>query len=498
MSLAAAMMRGTTWQALATVSTTVGQVAVAAVLARLLTPADFGIVAMGFAVTELIGVIAEFGAAAAVAREPPPTRSLVRAALRRTAMLGLIGAAVAVGVGGGAERWLDLQTLMPIAVSLAIGGTVASLGLVLQAIAESKLEFRRIAIVDVAAYWTGALVLSIPLAFLGLGPWALVIGFIGQALVRVIAHAPLLGTLDAGSWGPREVRALREFGRHVTSGRVLNVGVNQVDKFALGAAGDATAVGLYSRPMVLVIQLSTAVGTIYDRILYPVFGRLAATGNGLLVDNFLRAAMFVGIALAPLALFIAAKASPIVAVVFGAQWTAAVPVLRWGAVALPALAIIRVCDTLLRAADRPARTTRQKLLYVALLVPAVLVGLRWGATGVAVAFCAVACVMMGAQLADAMRAVGGSLTGLRAAASHAAPLLALLCGAVVVAAAAGAATFGGHAFADLALSGALALGMCLGAVYIDSRAGAASARWIVEPFLPRLPTSVRRLLGEGR
>lgn len=90
------------------------------------------------------------------------------------------------------------------------------------------------------------------------------------------------------------------------------------------------------------------------------------------------------------------------------------------------------------------------------------------------------------------------MTGLRTVASHAAPLLAMLCGAVVIAAAAGAAVLGGHALADLALSGALALGMCLGAVYIDSRAGTRSARWIVAPFLQRLPTSVRRLLGEER
>ena len=490
------MLRGSGWQLIATGSNTFGQIAVAVVLARLLTPADFGLVAVGFATTEMIGVIAEYGAAAAVARQHPPTSALVRRALVRTAGLGFVGTIAAIGLGLVVERWLGMAQLMWIVVALTAGGALASLGQVLQAIAEANLDFRRIAIVDVASYWIGALVFSVPLAFLRFGPWALVIGFAAQALVRVVAHGPLLRTLVPAPWDETNARSFASFGGYVTLGRLVNVGVNQVDKLILGRRGGATLVGLYSRPMLLVVQMSTAVGTIYDRVLYPVFGRLSARSPTLLVDHFLRATAFIGVALTPAAFFVAAEAPRLVLLVFGSQWATGAGVLRWGAIALPALAIIRVCDTLMRAVGQPVRSIRLKSVYLLVLLPAVLVGTVFGATGVAFAVFVVACVMAALHLLDAVAAAGGSTVDFWHLLSRCAPVTVMLAVGVTASTNVLGVIWPDSGVLGLALAAAAAVCASAGAVYVDSRIGTRALRWIVAPFFDRLPSLARRVLGE--
>lgn len=495
MNLSKAILRGTRWQFASTVAVSLFQLGIAMILARMLAPMDFGLVAIGFALTEVLSVLGEFGVAAAVARCYPPNSRLVWAALRSCALLGLIMISLSLVLGLVIQTLWYKPNLAAVVVSLAAGGVVANLGSVFQAIAESSLDFRRIAIVDFFTYLIGSVGVSVPLAYFGMAHWALVLGYLVQVTARAVAHCPLLFRLPCSTLTKEHRPELVAFGGKLTAARILNAGVNQIDKLVLARCTDATSVGLYSRPTSLMAQLNVGIGSIYDRVLYPAFARLHAVSSSVLPAHFLRSVACIALLLTPLAVLISLKARVIVLMVFGGQWEGAVGVLRWSALALPGLAVVRICDTLSRALGQPGRSVRLKAVYLVMLVPAALLGVKYGVSGVAAVLCLVASLMGLVQVFDATHTAGGSRRELLMMMGRAAPVcLALVLGTLGVSEVTGMLARI-HPSLDLA---AILLGepvLCLGILAVDSRFGTRLVPWLLEPFRAQFPAALERLLG---
>ncbi len=323
------------------------------VLARLLTPADFGIVAFAMIVITLATTLADGGLAAGmVRRETPPTRgelrSLTGLQLLITTALAGISVAVALNFGESGRIAAVMILTLPLS-SLQIAGRVGII---------RNLEFWRTSATDFVAtiaYYAWA----IAAAAFGAGAWAMATG----TVVRVVVTTGMIVALSPSGmvWpaAPQIRRLLPEirFGvRFQLTGIIIAVR-DQLINLATGAIGGVPMLGSFS----LASRLMQAPGLLFQsmwQVGFPAIAHLLAGGRDL--KPILEKATRVASVAAALLLAPFASGAPILVVpFFGSQWASVADLIPLLCLALLLIAPVSVGATgYLNAANRPGDLVR--------------------------------------------------------------------------------------------------------------------------------------------
>lgn len=376
-----ATFRSVRWATLARICAQALSIASGVVLAHLVPPDQFGLVAVTLVVSELALALANQGAGSVLVQR----RSLQRAHVEATAMLALmIGCALT----------LATLFLLPLLATPLFGDeasqlfrilapmfTIAAIGIVPLALLERELDFRRISIIEVTTVLTGV-VSSVGLAILGLEAEAYVLGFvIGQ-----LAWATLLvvfGPATLPRWRPREMREVAAFGLPAGLASMAMVGYGNVDYLILGARMNPAQVGFYYRAYTLGVQYETKISDIIGRVAFPVYSRTENADHMRAVRS--RVVRINATVIYPiLALFIAV-APDLVPWLFGERWQPAVLPAQILAVAGMARMVNNGSPALLLAAGRPRTLLAFNLCRLTALAAAVLIAVPHGLIAVCIA-----------------------------------------------------------------------------------------------------------------
>jgi PST family polysaccharide transporter len=158
------------------------------------------------------------------------------------------------------------------------------------------------------------------------------------------------------------------------------------DYLIVGRVLGAEALGLYTLAFKLPDLLLVNLCWVLSRVLFPFFSRLVDDRQALRAA-YLAAFRFVSLVAVPLGLGLAATAPSVVSVLFGAQWSGAVPTMQVLAIYSTLHAISFHAGDVLKAVGRGGVLVRLSLVSVALLVPSMLAGVAWfGLVGVALAW----------------------------------------------------------------------------------------------------------------
>ncbi len=307
------------------------------ILARLLPPEAFGLVAYASVVTGLLQVVANAGLGQAVIRY-----ERLDPAYLDTAFWTQVGIAIVIAssIVLGSDLLASLMgdaALGPILRWLSVGFVVGSLSSTQQAFMRRRLRVRPLALRTLSASLFGGLVGS-TMAFSGFGVWSLV----GQQL-----SASVMATLvlwKAAEWRPglrisrSHLREMLGFGMAMTGSNLLRVLTDRLDRLMIGHLMGATALGFYVvgfRALRMVIEL---VSTPINSISLPVFARLQ--GNlARMRAGVDRAAALNGLIALPAATGLMVVAPNLVPLASGEQWMASVPIMQ-------ILAVFGVCQAI--------------------------------------------------------------------------------------------------------------------------------------------------------
>jgi len=340
------------------------------VLARLLTPADFGIIALGLVMITLASTVADGGLAAAlIRRETPPThkelRSLTGLQLVFTLAIAIVLVAVALNFGeAGAIAAVMIMTI-PLS-SFQVGGRVTIL---------RNLEFWRTSVADVAstvAFYTW----SITAAALGAGAWSMATGTVVRTIVATIAIVSLspAGLLLPARPHVRRLMPEIRFGVRFQLAWIVGVVGEALTNAATALIAGVSVLGqwtLVSRLMQLPLLLFQSVW----QVSYPAMAHLLADDEDPrpMLEEATRIATVAGVfVLVPFAAAVPVLITP----VFGAKWNEAGVVLPLACLGLLLFGPISASATgYLNATNRPGDMVRVKsysngivvLLVVALL-----------------------------------------------------------------------------------------------------------------------------------
>jgi O-antigen/teichoic acid export membrane protein len=363
------------------------------VLARLLTPADFGLVAMVMAIVGVADLLREFGLSGAIVRLREIDDAMWASIHRFSFVLGLLAGGATAAAAPLVAALYGEDRLVVLTLALAPLVLLNSVAMPLQAGLQRELRFGTIAIVEIiaAAAGVGA---AIAAALAGAGLWALVLLPGMSALVRlagflVIRRPPLA---PARPW--RELRGVVGTGGSILGVELLNYAARNLDNVLVGRMLGPAVLGMYTRAYALLMLPISQLNGPLARVGLPVLSRLRDDEDA--YRRYVRTAMLViGYAAIPTFAIAAGVAEPIVVVLLGEPWAAAGPIFALLAIAGVAQALGNVSGWLYVSLGRAHR----QLLYFAatkpLVIAAFVVGLLWnGVAGLALLYGLVSCALL--------------------------------------------------------------------------------------------------------
>ncbi|KQP21179.1 lipopolysaccharide biosynthesis protein [Pseudorhodoferax sp. Leaf265] len=356
-----------------------------AVLARLLAPGDFGVLAMVMSVVGFVGVFKDFGLSAA-AVQAAGTLTPVQASNLFWMNLA-VGAALTLGTAAAAPlvgMVFGEPALVPVTMCVALSFVLISLGGQHAASLQRELRFKRKAFADVSGALVGA-GLSILLAWKNLSYWSLVWGTLASAAVTsvlLVWLAPLRIQRPQRGHG---LRRLMGFGGNVTAFETINYFHRNLDNVLIGRVWGADALGLYSRAYQLLMFPITNLRAPITAVAFPAMSRLRNQPEQFRA-YYRKVSFLLALASMPLVAFLAVAAEEAIGLLLGPHWHAAVPIFQ----ALAFAAFIQPVASLRGIVTLSSGRSRDYLLLgtvnAVIVCIAFVAGLRWGPIGVAIGY----------------------------------------------------------------------------------------------------------------
>lgn len=352
------------------------------ILARLLTPAAFGLVSFSMILIGAFLLLQDLGVGPALVYSRRDIAAIGGTALTLN-LVTAIGLFLLTAIGAGIYAMFGQREMIAgVVVCLAFGLVLTAAGSVQSALLTKELEFRKKLIPDVAPLAISGVV-SIILALSGAGVWSLVGGYLAKNLATTLLLWALSPIRPWPKFDPAVARELLGYGRHVSLSAVIGFGVMNVDYFVVGRALGAGPLGIYTLafmigtlPSTLISQqIATAVFPAYARIrnapadLTRLFGDVFGITTALSVA--LGAAVYVG-------------APTIVGPLLGEKWVGIVEPLRLLAVFGVLRAVEFTFSPLYRAIGRPEIMWISSLIRLIMLFPLLSLAVNYGVDGVAI------------------------------------------------------------------------------------------------------------------
>lgn len=371
---AAISLAGVALRALVTIGST-------AVLARLLTPADFGLLTMASLVTEFAALFSSFGVGAILIQMRRSSRLAYDTAFWFALVLGLALMGAVWVFSFFASLFFDDPQVGSIVRVLAVLFLLEELTVVHSAVLQRMLKFK----LEVAIQ-SGQLLLRVTLtivfAWLGWGVWALVLGSLAARVAQTIVMWVLVPYRPRLRFHKDLLAGRMRTGLSYLGSSVLGYLNNNLDYLIVGRRFGAVELGYYQAAYSLSDELRNRLSMPLQRVLFPAYSLVQDD-----LERFRRGVttslMLLATVVLPLGAGMAATAEEIVIVLFGWQWLAVIPLLKILAINGALRAVFSMCGSIYYARDRADLALFMTAMTVPITALALWIGSRYGLVGVA-------------------------------------------------------------------------------------------------------------------
>jgi O-antigen/teichoic acid export membrane protein len=451
--IGARTLRGAFWAYFSYVGGRLLILASTSVLARLLTPKEFGIVGYALVFMALLETVKDLGLGQAlVASRPKEVYERADTVFLAGLGLGVLMTVVVAGLAPLAAAFFDEPQLLGILPVLGLNFFIRSIGATHYAIAQKEMLFRTRTMAEFADVVVRGTV-GVVLALLGAGVWSLVIGYVAGTTSLVIALWILVPWRPRLRLDRRQLPGLLRFGGALTGVDVTSAITNNADYLFVGKVLGASALGVYTLgfrlPELAIVNVATVAGI----VLFPAF---ANVDRDALSHAYLVSLRYLLMLCMPLAAGVAILAAPLVQVIFGSQWHGAVEPMRLLTIYAFAVTVGIPAGTAYKAVGRAGVLLKLAVPRTTMLVAGVWIFVSNGLTAVAAVHAVVAGLFSVIGILLASRLLGVTLPRLLSV--GVAPLAAT--------AAMSAVLLGVNALFDSAVLTVLVGGVAGGAVYV--------------------------------
>ena len=405
MNLREQAVQGIAWTVVTRPFVQVLQYGISVFLARLLTPDDFGLVAMAAVFTGFAGVFVDFGIGSAIIQKPDLTESQISAAFLATIGTGALLSLFFLLVSPGVAAFYHREELVGITRLSSAAFLLSGVGVVPRALLQRQMRIKTLVLLD-ALGTVGSGVATLLVARAGGRYWSIV----GFSLFSVIGTSipPLIacGRYPSGRADIRALRPLLRVSLNLLFFNIINYWARNLDNLLIGRKLGDKQLGLYSRAYQLMLLPQSQIGGIVAVGVAPALSRMQDDRERA-KRVFLRALGLIAAVCLPLMLGMAVVADAFVAALYGPKWAQVAPLLKILGVVGALQCVVTPAGWIYVSSGRTDTLARWGLVTSLAIIVAISVGAAFGsARSVAVAYLIVNALLFVPELLIAGRIFG--------------------------------------------------------------------------------------------
>lgn len=354
------------------------------VLARLLTPKDFGLVGMVTAATGILGLFKDAGLSAASVQHAAITRMQASTLFWINVALGSLLTVLCAAAAPAVAGFYGDRRLLWVTVASSVGFLFSGASAQHQAMLQRNMRFGVLAAINIITLLLSTAV-GIGMALAGFGYWALVGGTLSSAAINMFALWVATGWIPGRPERGSGVGSMLKYGGALTLNGLVVYLTTNADKVLLGRVWGAEALGIYGRAYQLVNLPTDNLFTTIGGVAFPALSKLQNEPERLR-SYFLKGyTLFLSLVM-PVTVWCALFADDIIAVMLGAKWHEAAPIFRLLAPTTLVFGLANPISWLMMARGQGGRLLRIALVICPVVIIGYLLGLSDAGKGVAAGF----------------------------------------------------------------------------------------------------------------
>jgi len=313
---------GSLWAIVEKFSLQIVQFVVGVLLARLLEPRDFGLIAMTTIFTSLSGAIMDGGFEKTLIRKQDLTPTDINSVFFVNLALSVVMTTVLFVTAPAIAAFFKEPALVVILRVISIGLVITALGQVQRILLMKELKFKKISVVQIASSLAGGIT-GVTMAFAGYGVWALVYSALVAQFISVILF--WIGS----DWYPGlrfswpAIREMLPYGSRILASSLLFFLMMQFNNFIVGKFYAGTELGLFNRGSRLPELIITIIDGIVLKMAFPLFSKVQ-DDNDQLAQVLRKTSKVVAFVAFPLLALMWVNARDITLVLFTDKWSGSI------------------------------------------------------------------------------------------------------------------------------------------------------------------------------
>ena len=354
------------------------------ILARLLQPEDFGLLAMATIFTIFAGFLSKFVSGSAIVQKQELGPKEISSIFWANLLAGIITTAIVIITAPFIALFFKEPRLGPILMTLSLTFFLSSLYNVYKALLVKNLEFRFLYIVRISCTILSGL-LAVILAYKGYGVWSLVWQAVAEELFTLILLWIPYRWYPLMHFRWSEVRLIMNFSMNYLGFNVVNFVSESLPHLLIGKFLGSEALGFYTLAQRVVAFPLETTSFITNNVLFPVFSKIQ-DDNLRIGELYLHAMKHVGFIIFPLMGGLFITAPELIQIVFGLKWMPAIFILQVLSVAGILQSISINNSVLYLTKGRTDLQFMTSLLFLLVMAMSIYIGTNWGIRGVAISY----------------------------------------------------------------------------------------------------------------
>jgi O-antigen/teichoic acid export membrane protein len=405
---------GISWKLVGQIAIQVTRLLTVVILARFLTPADYGAAAIALALATFAPTVADMGFGSSLVQTQAASQTVRSTAFWASVGFGLGLFVVFVAAANPIAQFMDEPKVAEMVVAGALTFAIYSMGSTSQAMFLREMRFRGIEVRTWLAFLAGGVVAVIAAAS-GAGPWALALQQIAYMAALVAALWWRAGWRPTLNFSGSVFRELGSFAIRIAGGRWARLTELLVLSLLIGKLAGIPDLGAWTFAMSMVILPMTLIVLPTSEVLFSAFSRLRDEPqrmSALWLDSI----GYLAAVLLPLLLGLMIVSPDLVPVLFGSRWEVSVGVLQILCVYVLIRGLQAWGGVYMDAVGRPEVTLWTQLASLCLTPVGVVIGVNWGIEGVAACF--VSCQLIAVEIPMLVIVLSRMRLSLRTVAAH--------------------------------------------------------------------------------
>lgn len=352
-------------------------VGVNVILARLLPPSDFGTLALAMVFISFAELISSIGLGPSIVQRRRLTERHLQVATTLSLIMGIVLVGLFMICADAVALFFNEPKLALAIRILAASMFFSSIAAPSRGVLIRRMDFRRLAVVDIGAYALGFAAVSITLALCGFGFLSLVIGSVAANVISAVAVLFLQPPRLPLSLSGQEARDLLGFGGGFSLNSTINHLAANVDYLVVGKFLSMGSLGLYTRSYQLVTMPLTKIAATMSSALFPSYAEIQEDRE-LLARAYFRAVNATALATFPILIVCAVASDAIIVGLYGIAWSGAADVFRILCLAGMLKAVFHLAGAVVQATGNVYAEVKCQLVYLSVLTVGCLVAVQSG------------------------------------------------------------------------------------------------------------------------